>query len=242
MLFFSSIKQADLYMNLNKVKPLESIEVAHHHPVKNTMIWLHGLGADGNDFVSFIPELNLPPETNMRFIFPHAPIKAVTINNGYKMRAWYDIYGLSLNERIDTEGITQSVAEIEHLIEREVARGIPTNHIFLGGFSQGAAIALSTGLCYSKPLAGILGLSGYLPIAHELHQKANAANLHTPIFLAHGTQDPIVPFALGQATQQFLAQANYPVSWHTYPIPHSVCPEEITDISRWLQGVLRSVR
>jgi phospholipase/carboxylesterase len=226
-------------MSLNKIKTLESIEVSPSNSATSTMIWLHGLGADGNDFVTMIPELNLPADIDVRFIFPNAPIKPVTLNNGYQMRAWYDIYGLSINERIDNEGIAQSVAEIEKIIEKEVARGIPTHRIFLGGFSQGAAIALSTGLCYSKPLAGILGLSGYLPIAKELHQKANAANLRTPIFLAHGTQDPIVPFVLGQATQQFLTQANYPVSWHSYPMPHSVCKEEIEDISRWLQGILR---
>lgn len=222
-------------MSLNT---LTSIEISPNNPAQSTMIWLHGLGADGNDFVSMIPELNLSPDINMRFIFPNAPVKPVTINNGYAMRAWYDIYGLSIQERIDKEGIAQSVAEIEKIIENEIARGIPSQRIFLGGFSQGAAIALATGLCYSKPLAGILGLSGYLPIADELPQKANDANLRTPIFIAHGTQDPIVPFALGQATQQFLTQAHYHVSWHSYPMPHSVCKEEIDDIRNWIEKIL----
>lgn len=218
-------------MTLNKDSILPCVEIQPSQSATSSVIWLHGLGADGNDFVPIVPELNL---TSTRFIFPHAPTMPVTINNGYIMPAWYDIYGVALESKTDSQGIARSVAQIEKLIEREVERGIPTEKIFIAGFSQGAAIALTTGLCYSKPLAGIIALSGYLPLAQEIPAKASPANKNIPIFLAHGTQDPIVPFALGLATQSFLQQAGYSVEWHSYPMPHSVCNDEIKDIGQWL--------
>lgn len=222
-------------MSLNERNILPCIEIEPKHPARHSLILLHGLGADGNDFVPMVPELNLPDASNnIRFIFPHAPIMPVTLNNGYEMRAWYDIYGLAIDTKTDSQGISLSVAHIGKLIEREVERGIPTDKIYLAGFSQGAAIALTTGICYHQPLAGIIALSGYLPLAQEIPAKASPANKNIPIFLAHGTQDPIVPYGLGLATHSFLKQAGYSVEWHSYPMPHSVCNDEIRDISRWL--------
>jgi phospholipase/carboxylesterase len=216
---------------------LPLVEIEPDTTAQYSMIWLHGLGADGHDFVSFVPELQLPSEFAMRFIFPHAPIIPVTLNGGYEMRAWFDVFGLSLQERIDEEGIAQSMVQIEKLIQREVEKGIPTENIFLGGFSQGCAMALATGLFHDKPLAGILGLSGFFP-PHKL-QDASLANKQTPIFLAHGTQDPVVPYELGEMTNTMLTSAGYPVTWRTYPIVHTVCKEEIDEISQWLQKVMK---
>lgn len=218
---------------------LPCIEIEPRDPATHSVIWLHGLGADGNDFVPIIHELNLPDNSNVRFIFPHAPIMPVTVNNGYEMRAWYDIYGITLQAKIDREGIQRSVLEVEKLIGRELARGIPSQHIILAGFSQGAAIALTVGLCYKQTLGGIIALSGYLPLASELQQKANPLNQGIPIFLAHGTEDPIVPYALGLGTYDILQKTGYGVDWHSYPIPHSVCIEEIEDISKWMRRVIK---
>lgn len=209
-------------------------------PNKNAalvVIWLHGLGADGHDFVPIVPELQLPPSLPVRFIFPHAPIMPVTVNGGYAMRAWYDIYGVSIDTKIDAAGITNSVRQLEQYIAHEIEQGIPTANIVLAGFSQGAVIALTTGLGYTQTLGGIIALSGYLPLADHVLQHANPANMSTPIFLAHGTQDTIVPFKLGEMTREHLEKAGYKVSWHDYPMPHSVCNEEIRDISQWLQSI-----
>lgn len=227
-------------MTTNKDSGLSCIEIdPSHGAAQCSMIWLHGLGADGNDFVSLVPELNLPSSIAMRFIFPHAPIMPVTINQGYEMRAWFDIYGLSFQEKIDEEGIHFSVTKIEKLIAQEVERGIPANKIFLGGFSQGSVIALATGLLHEKSLAGILGLSGFFPLTDDLREQTSLANKQIPIFLAHGTQDNVVPFQLGQTTEMLLKKAGYPVTWKTYPIAHTVCKEEIDDISRWVQETLK---
>lgn len=217
---------------------LSSIEVEENPPVNKSIIWLHGLGADGSDFVPLIPELQLPPSLGIRFIFPHAPVMPVTINNSYEMRAWFDIYALDINSKIDTQGINRSVTSIEQLISAEINRGIDTRHIIIAGFSQGATVALMTALQYEKPLGGVIALSGYLPMADTLFKNATDANRQLPIFLAHGTEDPIVPYALGKATYAALKQANYPISWHSYPMPHSVCGEEILAISQWIQKVL----
>lgn len=225
-------------MTLKKENILPCIEIASSRPAKYSLIWLHGLGADGNDFVPVAPELNLPSHSDIRFIFPHAPVIPITINHGYEMRAWYDIYALELNTKTDTDGIARSVASIEQLIEREVERGVKTNHIFLAGFSQGAAIALTTGIGYNKPLAGVIALSGYLPQAKETLSKANPANQHMPVFIAHGTLDPIVPLGLGLTANTLLTQAGYKVDWHSYLMPHSVCNEEIKDISQWLINMM----
>lgn len=218
---------------------LSFVEIEPETVAQYSMIWLHGLGADGHDFVSFAPELNLPPHTAMRFIFPHAPIIPVTINGGYEMRAWFDIFGLSLEERVDEDGIAQSIAQIQKLIQREVEKGVPTEKIFLGGFSQGCVMALATGLFYDKPLAGILGLSGFF-LPNQMH-NASQVNKQIPIFLAHGTQDSVVPYALGEITNTLLSDAGYPVTWRAYPMPHSVCKEEIDDVSKWLQKVISRV-
>ena len=174
---------------------LSCIKIEPEQSAKYSVIWLHGLGADGNDFVPIAAELNM--QKNIRFIFPHAPIMPITINNGYEMRAWYDILTFSFHSDVDNQGIAKSAFHIEKLIEKEVARGITTNNIFLAGFSQGAAMSLMTGICYPKPLAGIIALSGYLPEAKEVLKKANASNQDIPIFLAHGTEDPILPYTLG---------------------------------------------
>jgi phospholipase/carboxylesterase len=244
MLFFISIKQADLSygptMMMNKEDILSCIEVESKQPTAFSIIWLHGLGADGNDFVPIASELTALIQPNIRFIFPNAPVMPVTINNGYKMRAWFDIYTFASDAKIDSDGITQSAAHIEKLIEREVERGIATNHIFLAGFSQGGAIALTTGICYPKPLAGIIALSSYLPKANETLNKASNANRNIPVFIAHGTKDAILPYALGQATSALLTEAGYPVAFHGYSMPHSVCNEEVNDLSQWLKGLMKS--
>lgn len=239
MLFFISITQASLNpgltMMMNKEEILPCIEINSTQAAKASIIWLHGLGADGNDFVPIASELNALTHSNIRFIFPHAPVMPVTINHGYKMRAWFDVYEFSINAKIDSAGIAQSTISIEKLIEREVERGMATNNVFLAGFSQGATIALTTGICYPKPLAGIIALSSFLPNADATLNKASLANRQIPVFLAHGTKDPILPFALGQATCTLLTEAGYPVTWHSYPMPHSVCNEEIRDLSEWIK-------
>lgn len=213
---------------------LPCIEKEPQNTATHSTIWLHGLGADGNDFAPIVTELDSTITKNMRFIFPHAPIMPVTINGGYEMRAWFDIHGVRLEDKVDINGMKQSIAQVEQLILREIHRGIPAEKIFLAGFSQGAVIALMTGLQYQLPLAGIIALSGYLPFAEEVFATRSAANKQIAIFLAHGTQDPIVPFALGQATLATLQSVNYPVRWHAYPMQHSVCAEEIDNISDWM--------
>ncbi len=205
-----------------------------------TVIWLHGLGADGNDFVPVVRELALPSTFPVRFVFPHAPIRPVSINNGLRMRAWYDIAGADFNNRADLAGVRESQAQIEALIAREVRRGIASNRIVLAGFSQGGAVALYAGLRHAERLAGIMSLSAYLVAADTLRDEAEAANRDVPIFMAHGSADPMVRFAWGEASWRALVQAGYSVEWHTYPMEHSVCIEEIVAISAWLQRILRS--
>lgn len=205
---------------------------------KRSVIWLHGLGADGSDFIPIVPELRLPESLGIRFIFPHAPIMPVTLNHGYEMRAWYDIYGLDRNAKIDTPGIAASVRRVEHLIEQEIKQGIPSDQIIVAGFSQGAVIALSTGLTFTQPLGGIIALSGYLPNAKFIIETASPANQTIPIFLAHGTEDTVVPYALGKAAYLTLEEAHYAVDWHSYVMGHSVCPQEINDISLWIKKIL----
>lgn len=213
---------------------LELIEVNPSIPPIGTVIWLHGLGADGNDFAPIVPELKIPKTLPIRFIFPHAPFQPVTINGGYIMRAWYDIVSLEVNKHADQKGIEQSVQQLIHLIEREEERDIASERIIVGGFSQGSVIALTTGLTYSKPLGGLLALSGYLPFSDEVFEKASLANKNIPIFLAHGNQDFVVPYFLGEETRKMLTKQNYPVAWHSYAMPHSVCIEEIQDICEWI--------
>jgi len=202
------------------------------------VIWLHGLGADGNDFAGLVPELDLSGCPPIRFIFPHAPSLPVTLNGGYVMPAWYDIRGTDLLSRQDDRGIRTSEKAICALIEHEIARGIPAERIVLAGFSQGCAMALHTALRFAHRLAGIMALSGYLPLADSFAAERASANAHTPIFMAHGSQDPVVIPARGEATRDLLSSLGYPVQWHSYPMPHSVHPHEISDIAVFLTQVL----
>jgi len=202
------------------------------------VIWLHGLGADGNDFAALVPELDLSGYPAIRFIFPHAPSLPVTINGGYVMPAWYDIRGSDLLSRQDDAGIRTSEQAIQALIANEIARGIAPERIVLAGFSQGCAMALHTGLRYPKKLAGIMALSGYLPLAETFVAERTGANAHTPIFMAHGNQDPVVIPVRGEATRDLLTGLGYAVQWHSYPMPHSVHPREIADIAVFLTQVL----
>lgn len=216
--------------------PFVEIESAPHPTA--AVIWLHGLGADGNDFAGLVPELNLAGCPPIRFIFPHAPRIPVSVNGGYVMPAWYDLLGLDLVSRQDAAGIQKSEAAIQALIANEVARGIPTERIVLAGFSQGCAMALHTALRLPQKMAGVMALSGYLPLADRFAAERHTANATTPIFMAHGTQDPVVVVARGEDSRDALVALGHPVQWHTYPMPHSVHPQEIADISDFLRQVL----
>lgn len=223
-------------------KLLEAIEIETAKNPAAAVIWMHGLGADGNDFVPIVHELDLSGiNGGIRFVFPHAPMRPVTINNGHVMRAWYDISFGDLEghtRKADENGVRESQAQIGRLIARENQRNIPCKRIVLAGFSQGGAIALQTGLRHPDTLAGVMALSTYLPLADSFAQEATPANAKTSVFMAHGTQDPVVPHAMGNASRARLQQAGYAVDWHEYPMPHSVCMEEITDIGHWLVKVL----
>ncbi len=204
-----------------------------------SIIWLHGLGADGHDFAPIVPELVAPEWPAIRFVFPHAPVRPVTINNGMAMRAWYDIYGFDLLSRQDETGTRESIMQLEALIAREQERGVPSERILLAGFSQGGAIALAAGLRHAQKLAGIIALSTYLPIAHTLAAERNAVNAGVPIFWGHGTYDPVVALQRGVDSRAALEALGYQVDWHTYPMAHAVCPEEIADLRRWIGARLR---
>lgn len=204
---------------------------------RRCVIWLHGLGADGHDFVPVVEELDLP-DLPVRFIFPHAPMQPVTINGGYVMRAWYDIGYQDLTLREDEKGVRDAQHSIEALIVRETGRGIAPERLLLAGFSQGGAIALQTALRYPERLAGVLALSTYLPLPDKLEAERSAANLDVPVFMAHGTEDPIVPLKLAQGSCSRLLTLGYPVEWHEYEMPHAVCPEELQHIGAFLRRVL----
>lgn len=199
---------------------------------RHSIIWLHGLGADGQDFVPIVDELSLP--VAVRFIFPHAPQRPVTINGGFVMRAWYDIANPSIDAQQDEAGIRSSQIEIEALIAQEVARGIAPGNLFLAGFSQGGAIALHTALRQTAPLGGVLALSAYLPLADSVPNEMQTSTRATPIFMAHGRSDPVIPYALGVASRDALLEFGYAVEWHEYAMPHSVCDAELRDIEAWL--------
>ena len=201
----------------------------------HSIIWLHGLGADGHDFEPIVNELNL--KQTIRFIFPHAPEMTVTVNNDLRMPAWYDIKAAQIDAEQDEAGIRKSQHAILALLEREIDRGIKSSNIILAGFSQGGAIALHTGLRYEKPLAGIMGLSTYLPLVDSVAHEISDANQHTPIFLAHGGYDPIIPFELAANTQAALNKLNYVTELKKYEMEHSVCVEEVDDISNWINKV-----
>lgn len=202
-------------------------------PVASVIV-LHGLGADGNDFVPVARELDLATAGAVRFVFPHAPVIPVTINGGYAMRAWYDILGADLVQREDEAGLRKSLAGVDALIDREKARGVPAHRILLAGFSQGCAMALLTGLRHRERLGGIVGLSGYLPLAATTNAERHASNASTPIFLAHGRTDQVIPIARAIASRDALKALGYEVEWHEYPMAHTVSMEEIADLGRWM--------
>jgi phospholipase/carboxylesterase len=216
---------------------LEAIEIETAPAPQACVIWLHGLGADGHDFVPIVPELDLPQSLAVRFVFPHAPMRPVTINAGYVMRAWYDVRDDRGVRREDVEGVGESQRRIEALIARETTRGIASARIVLAGFSQGGAVALHTGVRYPERLAGIVALSSYLPAADAVAREASPANRDVPIFMAHGTEDPLIPLALGHRTRDLLLAFGYRVTWREYAMPHSVCEAEIRDVSAWLRAV-----
>ena len=217
---------------------LERLEIETAPSPSASVIWMHGLGADGHDFEPIVPELGLPAAPGVRFIFPHAPVRPVTLNGGMAMRAWYDIIEIG-GGREDGEGLRASQSEIEALITGEKARGIPASRIVLAGFSQGGAIAFQAGLRHPERLAGIMALSTYLPLAGTVEDERSEANRDLPIFMAHGTVDPMIPIGRAQQSRKMLEALGYPLEWHEYPMPHSVCPQEIEDISAWLTKILK---
>lgn len=217
---------------------LECIEIETAPDPQAAVIWLHGLGADGNDFVPVVPELDLS-DLAIRFIFPHAPMRPVTINNGMVMRAWYDISDAAIR-REDETGVRASQKNIEALIDRELQRGIPSSRLVLAGFSQGGAISLHTALRSERPLAGVMALSCYLPLAANFAADATEANRATPIFMAHGLSDPVVMHSRAIESREVLRKCGYQVEWHEYRMPHSVCGEEIADIADWLRKILKT--
>jgi phospholipase/carboxylesterase len=222
-------------------KSLETIELETGKNPTASVIWLHGLGADGNDFVPIVNELSLEGAPPIRFVFPHAPMRPVTINNGMVMRAWYDVLMGDLegtSRRADEGGVRESQALVSALIEREAGRGVATEKIVVAGFSQGGAVTLQTGLRYPKKLAGLMALSTYLPLPESLPLEGAAANRQTPIFMAHGVFDNVIPLVMGAGSMTVLTGMGHVVEWRQYPMAHSVCPQEIQDIGAWLRRVL----
>jgi phospholipase/carboxylesterase len=214
---------------MNTIIPHIMLESGKHP--QHSIIWLHGLGADGQDFVPIADELQLPAP--VRYIFPHAPMRPVTVNGGFVMRAWYDISGQNIDAQQDAAGIRASQSQVEAIIAQEVERGIKSDHIFLAGFSQGGAIALHTALRQAVPLGGVLALSTYLPLADSVPGELLEQTKATPVFMAHGRSDPIVPYALGTASRDALLNFGYAVEWHEYAMQHSVCEAELRDIEAW---------
>jgi phospholipase/carboxylesterase len=217
---------------------LPAVEVEPEQPADAAVILMHGLGADGHDFETLVFELRLPSSSAIRWVFPHAPIRPVTLNGGMPMRAWYDIIGLDRRSEEDEHGVRTSAEAIGALVRRERERGVGSERVVLAGFSQGGAMALFTALRGPERLAGVLALSTYVPLAATLEDEANPANAGLPIFMAHGTLDPIVPTALGEGARDLLRSHGHDVDWHTYPMPHSVCADEVVDIREWLLRVL----
>lgn len=199
-----------------------------------SVLWLHGLGADGHDFEPIVPELLRPDWPALRFVFPHAPMRAVTINNGVRMRAWYDIRDFDLSNRADVEGVHQSVAQVDALIAREAERGVPPGRVVLAGFSQGGAITLAAGIRREVPLAGLVALSTYLPLAQATLAPLTDAARSQPVFMAHGLHDPVVPYSAGKRSRDALLDAGFQVDWHAWPMAHQVCAEEIAALGAWL--------
>jgi len=217
---------------------LDAIQIETAPKPEAAVIWMHGLGADGHDFEPIVPELGLPARPAIRFVFPHAPLRPVTINQGHVMRAWYDIRALAGVRREDEAGVRQSARQIEALIDHERQRGIEARRLVLAGFSQGGAMALHVGLRHAERLAGVLALSCYLPLASTLAAEASPANRDVPIFWAHGVHDPMIPLAMAEQGRDHVAGLDYAIDYHQYPMPHSVSAEEIADVARWLGRVL----
>jgi phospholipase/carboxylesterase len=215
---------------------LETVEQTTRPRVAWSVIWLHGLGADGHDFAPIVPELLRPEWPGIRFVFPHAPVRPVTINGGVPMRAWYDIKSLSADDRADEEGVRASIAEIDALIARERDRGVPPARQLLVGFSMGGAMALASGIRREAPVAGIAALSAYLPLGSSTAAEATAGGKATPVFMAHGTQDPVVAPNWGSRSRDALKALGMKVEWKTYPMPHSVCAEEVRDLGDWMSA------
>ena len=216
----------------------DAVVLAPAGPASASVIWLHGLGADGHDFVPIVPELKLPATPGIRFVFPHAPMRPVTLNMGMRMRAWYDIRTLTAEGRADEEGLRASLARVKELIAAERALGIAPGRIVIAGFSQGAATALHVALRHPEPLAGVLALSSYLPLQATLAAELSEANKATPILMCHGQHDPVLPIALGLAACNWLRAAGYRVEWKEYPMQHQVSLPEIADIAAWLRARL----
>jgi phospholipase/carboxylesterase len=217
---------------------LETVEIATGPAPGAAVIWLHGLGADGHDFEPLVPQLTWPGAPDIRFVFPHAPVRPVTINGGMAMRAWYDIVSLTASRDRDQRGIADSVEQAAALIRRERDRGIEAGRIVVAGFSQGGAIALQLVLRYPERLAGLVALSTYLLLDDRLEQAAHEANRGLPVFFGHGRQDPMVPCRLGELAAERLRAMGYAVEWHSYPMPHAVCPDEVDDLAAWLRDRL----
>ena len=213
---------------------LEAVELQTGDDPRWTVLWLHGLGADGHDFEPIVPELVAPDWPALRFVFPHAPVRAVTINGGMRMRAWYDIRDADLANRADGIGVAQSVLQVEQLIARERERGVPASRILLAGFSQGGAVTLATALQRQTPLAGLIALSTYLPEIAQARARLVDGAQRQPLFMAHGSQDPVVPVAAGRTSAQALRELGFDVQWHEYPMQHQVCAQEIADLRDWL--------
>jgi phospholipase/carboxylesterase len=214
---------------------LETVEVETGPSPRVAVIWLHGLGADGHDFEPIVPEMDLPSDVAIRFVFPHAPMRPVTVNNGMVMRAWYDVSLAGGRRQEDEPGVRESERQINALIAREKERGVPPAATFLFGFSQGGAMALHSGVRYPDRLGGIAALSCFLPLADTIATEASPANRDVPIFMAHGTHDPLIPVERGAQARDLLVALGYRVEWHEYRMPHSVCAEEIVDLSAWLE-------
>ena len=214
--------------------PLPCVENETASKPRHSIIWLHGLGADGNDFAPIVPELIDRAWPPLRFVFPHAPVRPVTINNGMPMRAWYDIHGVQIADKQDEVGIRESIGQLDELIAREVERGIASDHVILAGFSQGGAIVLAGGVRHAAKLGGIVALSTYLPMSAKTSEERSAANSDLPIFMGHGSLDNVVAPTLGERSRDTLKALGYPVQWHIYPMAHSVCMEELVDLRAWL--------
>ncbi len=212
---------------------LDCIEIEPRQPANSSIIWLHGLGADGNDFAPLAHQLPLPPTAAMRFVLPNAPSLPVSINNGYVMPAWYDIFDANIDRKVDEAQLCASATKIAAIIDREIERGIPSQRIFLAGFSQGGAVAYQTALTYPKTLGGLIVLSSYFATSGSI--DANPANKNIPTLIQHGLQDPIVPEELGERAYRLLEQRGYQVTYQTYPMEHSVCPQQVHDLAEWLK-------